>query len=52
MSIRENARRFNKATAAAAVTLAVFAVNQFGVDVPAEVQGAAITLLVFIVPNR
>ncbi len=43
--------RFNKATAAAAVTVAAFLVSLFGVDVPAEVQGAVVTLLVFAVPN-
>jgi hypothetical protein len=48
----EQAQRFNKATAAAAVTAAAWIVSLFGVEVPAEVQGAFITLAVFIVPNR
>lgn len=43
----------NKAWAAAAVTVVVWIVRDFiGIDVPAEVQGAVTTLLVWAVPNR
>ena len=55
MTIRERAQkaqRFNKATAAAAVTVVAFVASSFGFDIPAEVQGALITLAVFFVPNR
>lgn len=43
--------KFNKAVAAAGVTLAAWVASLAGVDVPAEVQGALVTLLVFAVPN-
>ena len=46
------AQRFNKATAAAGVTVVAFVASSFGFDIPAEVQGALITLAVFFVPNR
>lgn len=44
--------KYNKAWAAAAATVAAWLVSQFGVEVPAEVQGAVATLLVWAVPNR
>lgn len=45
-------QRYNKAVGAAAVTVVAWAAGLFGLDIPAEVQGALITLVVFAVPNR
>lgn len=43
---------YNKAIAAAAVTIGVWLAALGGLDVPAEVQGAVATLLVLVIPNR
>lgn len=43
---------YNKALAAAAVTVAVWAASLGGLDVPPAVQGALATILVFFIPNR
>lgn len=43
---------YNKAIAAAAVTVGVWLASLGGLEVPSEVQGALATLLVFFVPNR
>jgi hypothetical protein len=44
--------KYNKGVAAAAVTVAAWVASLFGVDVPAQVQGALITIAVVFVPNR
>jgi hypothetical protein len=44
-------RRFSKAVAAAAVLVAAWILAQFGLEVPAPVQGGVVTLLVWAVPN-
>lgn len=43
---------YNKAIAAAAVTIGVWLASLAGLDVPSEVQGAFAALLVLVVPNR
>lgn len=48
--------KYNKAFAAAVVTVAAFALTQWGVDLPDNVQVALVTILttffVWLVPNR
>lgn len=48
----EKTQHYNKAIAAAAVTVLAFVAEQFGFEIPAEVQGSLITLAVFAIPNR
>lgn len=48
----DQAQRYNKGLAAAGVTVVAWVASLFGVDVPAEVQGALITIAVVVVPNR
>lgn len=45
-------QRYNKAIAAAAVTVIAWLANLAGIDVPAEVQGAIATIAVYAIPNR
>ena len=46
------ATAYNKGIAAAGVTVAAWVASMFGLDVPAEIQGALITLAVVFIPNR
>lgn len=48
----EQAQRYNKGVAAAAVTVLAFISGEFGYEIPAEVQGSLITLAVLFIPNR
>lgn len=48
----EKAQRYNKGIAAAAVTVAAWVSGLIGLEVPVEVQGSLITLLVLVIPNR
>ena len=52
MSVVNDAQRFNKATASALVLVAGYVASLFGVDVPAEIQVAVATVLVWAVPNK
>ena len=48
----DQAQRYNKALAAAIVTLATYVASLFSVEVPADVALAATTVLVLVIPNR
>lgn len=55
MTVRQRAQqaqKYNKGIAAAAVTVGAWVASIFGFDVPVEVQGSLITLLVVVIPNR
>lgn len=43
---------YNKGLAAAAVTVVAWVAGLLGLEIPAEVQGALITIAVVLIPNR
>lgn len=48
----QQAQKYNKAIAAAGVTIVAWVASLFGLDIPAEVQGSLIVVAVYFIPNR